>query len=176
MTESTDKNRVSLAGEFAVLSQLALKGMDASMTLGHTKSVDILVSDPKTGKLYQLEVKTNLQKDKKKPSVSKIHGKSISDWMMNEKQEKIDISTLFYCFVNISKDTHLFRFYIVPSKVVAKYVKDEHQIWIDEKKKEGKKVKFETDRRIFRIGIKGEQYSISTPTTEEYEDNWEFKV
>jgi len=34
-------NSVSLAGEFAVLSQLALRGYDANMTLGHTKGVDI---------------------------------------------------------------------------------------------------------------------------------------
>jgi hypothetical protein len=38
------KNQVSLAGEFAVLSQLALRGFDANMTLGNTKGVDILVS------------------------------------------------------------------------------------------------------------------------------------
>jgi hypothetical protein len=43
-----DKNTIALAGELAVLSQLALHGYDANMTLGHTKGVDILVSDPKT--------------------------------------------------------------------------------------------------------------------------------
>ena len=37
-------NRTALAGEFAVLSQLALCGYDANMTLGNTKSVDILVA------------------------------------------------------------------------------------------------------------------------------------
>ena len=39
-------NSISLAGEFAALSQLALRGYDANMTLGRTKSVDILVSNP----------------------------------------------------------------------------------------------------------------------------------
>lgn len=174
--KSINKNSVSIAGEFAVLSQLALRGYDANMTLGHTKSVDILVSDPTTGKLYQLEVKTNYINDKKKPSVSKIHGKAISDWIMSKKHEDVDIPTLFYCFVNISKNTNLFKFYIVPSKVVARYVREEHQLWIDEKKKEDKKVKYNTDMRLFRIGIKGEKYSIKTPTAEEYEDNWDFKV
>lgn len=170
-----NKNSVSIAGEFAVLSQLALRGYDANITLGHTKSVDILVSDPKTGKLYQLEVKTNYISDKKKPSVSKIHGKFINDWIMGEKNESINIPTLFYCFVNISKDTHDLRFYIVPSKVVARYVKEEHQLWIDEKIKEGKKVKLDTDMRLFRMGLKGEKYQIKTPTAEEYENNWDFK-
>ncbi|MFZ2522836.1 MAG: hypothetical protein WAW92_00440 [Minisyncoccia bacterium] len=169
-----NKNSVSIAGEFAVLSQLALRGYDANITLGHTKSVDILVSDPRNGKLYQLEVKTNYINDKKKPAVSKIHGKFISDWMMNEKQETIDTPSLFYCFVNISKQTHLVRFYVVPSKIVARYVKEEHQLWIDEKRKEGKKVKYDTPMRLFRIGIKGEKYAIKTPTQEECENNWAF--
>jgi hypothetical protein len=31
-----NSNSVSLAGEFAVLSQLALRGLDANMTLGRT--------------------------------------------------------------------------------------------------------------------------------------------
>jgi hypothetical protein len=47
-------NSISLAGEFAALSQLALRGYDANMTLGRKKSVDILISNPQTGKMYQL--------------------------------------------------------------------------------------------------------------------------
>lgn len=176
LMKSINKNSVSIAGEFAVLSQLALRGYDANITLGHTKSVDILVSDPRTGKLYQIEVKTNYINDKKKPSVSKIHGKAVSDWIMNKKHETVDIPSLFYCFVNISKNTNLFKFYIVPSKIVAQYVKEEHQIWIDVKKKEDKKVKYDTDMRLFRIGLKDEKYQIKTPTMEQYEDNWDFNA
>ncbi len=157
-----------------MLSQLALRGYDANMTLGHTKGVDILVSDPKTGQLYQLEVKTNLRSNPSKPSVSKIFGKYVSDWIMTRKHEDIDVPTLFYCFVNISKETGAFKFYIVPSNVVARYVREEHQLWRDEKRKERKKVK-ETDMRLLRIGLKGEVYPIQTPTVEEYEDNWTFK-
>ena len=173
--KNINKNSVSIAGEFAVLSQLALRGYDANMTLGHTKSVDILVSDPNTGKLYQLEVKTNFLNSRNKPSVSKIHGKTVSGWIMNKKNESVDIPTLFYCFVNISKDTSLFKFYIVPSKVVASYVKNQHILWLSEKKKEGKKV-VDGDMRIFRLGLKGEKYQIKTPTVEEYEDNWDFNL
>ena len=165
-------NSVSLAGEFAVLSQLALRGYDANMTLGHTKSVDILVSNPVNGKMYQLEVKTNLR-NADQTSESKVHGKFLSDWMMSKKHENISSPTLFYCFVNISKNTSLFKFYIVPSKVVAEYVKEQHVLWLAEKKKEGKKVK-NLDVRIFRIGIRDEKYPIATPLAEEYENNWQF--
>jgi hypothetical protein len=46
------KNSVALAGEFAALSQLAIRGYNASMTLGNTKNIDILVFDPVTKKAY----------------------------------------------------------------------------------------------------------------------------
>ena len=54
----TNPNSIALAGEFATLAQLALRGFDANLTLGNTKNVDILVSDPRSGKMYKLEVKT----------------------------------------------------------------------------------------------------------------------
>ena len=166
-------NSVALAGEFAVLSQLALRSIDANMTLGRTKSVDILVSNPKNGKMYQLEVKTNFRNTRKEPSNSKVHGKILSDWMMSQKHEDIETSNLFYCFVNISKDTSLFKFYIVPSKVVARYVKEEHAHWLRVRKQKGKKAK-DTGIRVFRIGTQTEKYPIPTPAAELYENNWNF--
>jgi hypothetical protein len=137
--------------------------------------IDILVSDPRTGKLYQMEVKTNFQNTRNKASVSKVHGSAVSGWIMSKKNETVDIPTLFYCFVNISKDTNIFKFYILPSKVVANYVKGQHLLWLSEKKKEGKKVK-DGDMRIFRLGVNGEKYAIPTPIAEQYEDNWDFKA
>ena len=46
-------NSIALAGEFAVLSQLALGGYDANLTLGHTKNVDILDVRPRLGAYVQ---------------------------------------------------------------------------------------------------------------------------
>ena len=167
-------NSVSLAGEFAVLSQLYLHGYEANMTLGHTKNVDILISDPCAGSMYKLEVKTNYQNSSNKPHVSKAHGKFVSGWIMHEKHETITDPDLFYCFVNIGQETNLFKFYIVPSTVVAQYVLDQHRHWLKQKTKEGKKVK-ETDMRIFRIGFKKEKYAVRTPAAERYENNWGFR-
>lgn len=168
-----NNNSVSLAGEFAVLSQLALRGFDAIMTLGHTKGVDILVSEPRKNKMYQIEVKTNFKNSRNKPSLSRIHGKTVSGWIMNKKHESTISPTLFYCFVNISKDTNNFKFFLIPSRVVAKYVKEQHALWLREKRKERKKVK-DSDMRVFRIGLKGEKYSIITPAAGDYENNWSF--
>jgi hypothetical protein len=143
------------------------------MTLGNTKGVDILVSNPETGKMYRVEVKTNYRDIKDKPSNSKIFGKTWNYWIMNKNHETIIDPNLFYCFVNIDKKTNIFKYYIVPSLVVAKYVKDQHKLFLEMKKIEGRKVK-NTSMRLFRIGIKNEKYLISTPTTEKYENNWEF--
>lgn len=162
-------NSVSLAGEFAVLSRLALMGYDANMTLGRTKSVDILVSDPVTNHLYQLEVKTKLNR-RKLPIVSKVFGRYLTDWMMGEKHETISRPELWYCFVEIGSDSKTLRYFIVPSVVVAKYVRDEHQLWLDDSPKHKTSA-----MRLFRIGFRDEKYKIPTPTLEEYEDNWNFK-
>lgn len=174
MRSKINPNSVSLAGEFAVLSKLSLYGYEANMTLGNTKAVDILVLHPKTQKMFQLEVKTNYKSARKKPRSSKLFGLYESDWIMKEAHERIKAPNLFYCFVNIEKITNNFRFYIVPSTVVAKYTKEEHDFWIREKKKEGKKVK-DTDMRLFRIGMKGEKYNVPTPSVEKYENNWLFR-
>ena len=102
--------QISLAGEFAVLSQLALRGYDANMTLGNTKGVDILVSDPRTKKMYQLEVKTNVRNERKKLANSRVHGKYLSGWMMNKKQWKEKSPSLYYCFTNIIRDRNYIKF------------------------------------------------------------------
>lgn len=169
--QKIDKNNVSLAGEFAVLSQLALRGYIANMTLGHTKGIDILVAEPKAaGRMLKLEVKTNYHSSRSGGGTSTIFGKFLSAWMMGEKHEIITDPDLFYCFVTINQSTNIFRFFIVPSKVVAEYVKKEHQIWIDGDSKRKNNI-----MRTFRMGVAGEKYRLPTPIDKKYEDNWDFK-
>jgi hypothetical protein len=167
--DKISKNSVSLAGEFAVLSQLTLRGFDANMTLGHTKGVDILVSDPRSDKMFKVEVKTSYAS---KPSRSKLFGYT-SSWMMMEKHEEISDKNLHYCFVNIEKQTNIFRFFIVPSAVVSSYVKIQHQFWLDHKPNLSKE-EIEIPMRQFRIGLEETEYQISTPLAKDYENRWEF--
>ncbi len=164
------KNSVSIAGEFAVLSQLALRGFDANMTLGHTKGVDILVSDPNSGDMFKVEVKTSFAS---KPSRSKLFGYTIS-WMMMEKHETIDDPNLFYCFVNIEKETNVFRFFIVPSSIVASYVAKQHTFWLHRKPDLSTEEK-DIPMRQFRIGLSDDEYAIETPLAKDYENKWNFK-
>jgi hypothetical protein len=166
--KSINKNSVSLAGEFAVLSQLALRGYDANMTLGHTKGVDILVSDPDSGRMYQLEVKTKLSRHK--PEKSKLFGLNYT-WIMGAKHDSFIKENLFYCFVLIDQKTRLMKYFVVPCKVVAKYTNTQHQLWL--KSNDQHK---DNPMRQFRIGFKGNQYPIETPSAEKYEDNWAFNT
>jgi hypothetical protein len=164
-----NSNSVSLAGEFAVLSQLALRGFDASLTLGHTKGVDILVSSPKSGKMYRLEVKTNYRS---KPGHSKLLGHAIH-WIMGEKHEGVVDENLFFCFVNIENDSNSFRFFIVPNGIVSKYVEEQHKFWLS--RDGGTHARVETTMRNFRIGVEDSQdeYQIFTPLAKDFEDKWE---
>lgn len=160
-----DNNSISLAGEFAVLSQLALHGFDANMTLGRTKSVDILVSNPKSDKLSKLEVKTHYRNT---PTRSILFGHAF-EWIMLEKYETIIDSNLFYCFVNIGPLTHHFNFFIVPSKIVAQYVKEQHSYWLSTLEQKGESTKM----RKFRIELDDNGYKIDTPLAKDFKDNWQ---
>jgi len=162
-------NSISLAGEFAVLSKLALYGYDASMTLGHTKHVDILVSHPKTGKMYQLEVKTKFGSIGGRPTESYLFGNS-SGWVMQEKHEKIMDKNLFYCFVDMGAGVHPTKFFIVPSKVVAQYCRAENRLWLRDDRSHK-----QITMRTFRIGFSKRGYQIPTPSAKRYENNWQFK-
>lgn len=160
------KNQISLAGEFAVLSQLALHGFDANLTLGNTKGVDILVSNPETGKMRRLEVKTHSHN---KPFINKRLGKIMGKWRMHEKHETMNDEDLFFCFVSIGHNTNEFEFYVVPSKVVAEYVTWSHRHWLagDAKRKD-------TPIRSFDLGTEDHKSEFPVPHAEEYQRRWDF--
>lgn len=120
--------------------------------------------------MLKIEVKTNYQSSRSGGSKSKDFGNFVSGWMMSEKHEKMDDPSLFFCFVNISRDSKNFRFYIVPSAVVADYVRRQHKHWLSAN---GERT--DSKFRTFRLGRESEKYPIPTPTVEQYEDKWDFK-
>jgi hypothetical protein len=64
-----------------------------------------------------------------------------------------------------------FRFFIVPSAVVARYVWDQHSHWI-----QADTTHKDQEMRLFRIGVGApEEYLTSTPLASEYEDKWTFE-
>lgn len=158
-----DNNSIAMAGEFAVLSQLALRGYDANLTLGHTKGVDILISNPKTNKMFKMEVKTHYRNT---PNRSGLFGHTL-DWILSDKNEHIISDNLYYCFVNIEHGSHNFKFYIIPCLVVANYVKESHQFWL--KQTNG----IDSSIRRSRLGLSEDKYNIDTLLAKAYEGKWE---
>lgn len=147
---------VGLAGEYYVLAQLAHRGFVGTLTLSHTKGVDILVANQAMNKLYKVEVKTT----QKPPWNETLFGPTPQYmWPMSVKHETMYTPNLFYAFVHLGMAKERPRFFIVPSKAVAKYVRWQHRHWLSTRKNPVK----ETPMRKFRIPI---------DDPDGYEDNW----
>lgn len=158
------KNQIALAGEFLVLSRLSLRGYIATLTLGHTKGVDILLTNPETGKLFKIEVKTTTNS----PTNSRHYGLNI-EWHMDIKHETIKDKTLFYCFVQLEKGMPGNpRFFIVPSTIVAEKVKKDDEYYFTY---EHRKPVKHTNMRLFMIGLNDKARGLSMA---EYENKWSY--
>jgi len=122
-----DKSLVGLAGEYHVLAQLAERGLIGALTLGHAKGVDILVTNPATGSVHKLEVKTT----RAKPGRVALFGEGrFFSWSMSVKHETPPPGSCYYCFVHLEGPGSFPRFFIVPGKAVAKYVRWQHRHWL----------------------------------------------
>lgn len=105
-----------VSGEYFVAAELSRRGYISSVTLKNTKGIDILVCNESASKTLGVQVKTN-QINKR-------------EWVLNNKAEDIVDKGIFYVFVNIFDLESLPEFYIVPSSVVAEFVKNEHKKWL----------------------------------------------
>ena len=135
-----------VSGEYFVAAELSRRGYICSVTLKNTRGIDILVCNEDGSKTLGVQVKTN-QINKR-------------EWILNEKSEKMNDKNLFYVFVNlIARDT-LPEFYVVPSKVVAKYTSTNHKKWLETKGVKGQK-RNDSSMRKFQDNI------------QEYLNRWE---
>lgn len=157
---SLDKAQIGLAGEFYVLAQLTARGFIATLTLGNTKGVDILVTNQEIDKLFKVEVKTTTNE----PAKSKLFadGRPCYEWTMGKKHETIIEENLIYCFVSIKNADELPLFFLVPSEQVAKYVKWQHEYWLSTRTNWTEKTNTTTMRK----------FRIETSDPKEYKDNW----
>ncbi|HQF82762.1 MAG TPA: hypothetical protein PK255_03610 [Candidatus Pacearchaeota archaeon] len=137
-------NRINLAGEFYAMHRLFLEGYEATLTLGNTKGVDILLLNPKNGKQFKVEVKTTGT-----VMNERLYGGININWWMDKKHEEIKYKDLIYCFVFLPEDKKLKpKTFFVDSEKVAEYVKWEHNIYL---KAEHKNPVKDTNIRSFRI-------------------------
>jgi hypothetical protein len=131
------RNRVltGVTGEYYVAAELSRRGYIASITLRNTKGVDVLCSNDDASKSVGIQVKarTGLQRS----------------WILSQKGEDYYADTLFYVFVNVSEDPKQPpEFTVVPSKVVADYIRKHHRAWLEGIKKDGQPRKDSSMRKF----------------------------
>lgn len=110
---------IGAAGEYHVLSQLLRRGWIAALAPDGAPNMDILVTDEDNIKLCAIQVKTrrDIGRDK--------------GWHMKPKHEEMTAQDLFYVFVDVgSKPSDLTTCYILPSKIVADCIRNNHKAWL----------------------------------------------
>ena len=114
-----NRNGNGLSGEFYVLSRLLRKGLDASLTFGNTKAVDIFVRNPETGKSFNVEVKTTALKKE----YGGKWGKHLFWWLKESilKRKEYRDKSFYFAFVWLQPYDN-YEVFIVPAEKVVDYV------------------------------------------------------
>jgi hypothetical protein len=128
------KGITGIAGEYFVAGELSRRGYMASITLRNNESIDIHASNINNNKILAIQVKTS-QSAKR-------------SWPVGEKAETRHSENLFYVFVALKQLNERPDYFIVPSKEVAKQVKESHKQWLATPGKKGQAHK-DTSMRQF---------------------------
>ncbi len=115
---------VGVSGEYFVAAELSRRGCVASVTLRNTRGIDVLASNADASRSVGIQVKANRG--------TKKH------WILHEKAEAYHAKNLFYVFVNLNGPNERPAYHVVPSRVVARYVKASHSAWLAALGKGGK--------------------------------------
>jgi hypothetical protein len=127
------KGLSGVAGEYFVAGELSRRGYIASITLRNTRGVDVLVAGRDAARSAGIQVKTNQG--------------SAKGWLLNKKAEAMEEKGLFYVFVNLN-GSGAPTYHVVPSAVVAEYVRRTHSEWLAAPGRDGQKRK-DTSMRKF---------------------------
>ena len=145
------------AGQFFVAAELCRRDLVAVVTMGNTPNTDILCSNVEGTKFVHIQVKT-FDPQKRKVTVG-------------EKAEKAYGDNFFWVLAGVPKnntdDEH--EYYIIPSSVVAKNVKEGHDKWLNTLGKGGK-VHNPTSMRIIDLPPKTSSAGWSV---EQYKNRWD---
>lgn len=112
------------AGEYFVAGELERHGFTVAVPMSNVKDFDILAIDRETYKQFAIQVKTTGYKQKV--------------WTLNQKNENIIGDNIIYFFVSLN-EMEVPEYHIVPSKIVADYVKSSHQEWLETPGRNGQK-------------------------------------
>lgn len=119
-----NKNNVNTgnAGEYFVAGELERRGFTVAVPMSNVENFDILAIHKESLKQYAIQVKTTCYKSKK--------------WTLTAKNESLIGDNIIYVFVSLN-NLESPTFHIVPSKIVAREVKDSHQKWLKIPRRDG---------------------------------------
>ena len=96
-----DRQLTGLAGELFVAAELMKRGLQTSITLGHTKAIDLFAVNPKTKRTFTIQVKAVRQKNPWPISHEKIHAEHV------------------YVFVLLNQPGRAVEYFVVPGSKLA---------------------------------------------------------
>ncbi|MFA7708408.1 MAG: group I intron-associated PD-(D/E)XK endonuclease [Candidatus Pacearchaeota archaeon] len=124
--DKPDNNNIGNAGEYFIASILSAKGYTTTITLGRAEKYDILAIRPKGQKTIKIQVKTAWYDNKK--------------FRLTPKDGILDKDlNYFYAFVTLKENKEPWDYYIIPARIVAKYVSESHKSWLSRPNMKGGK-------------------------------------
>ena len=151
------ENTVSIgnSGEYFVAAELERRGFTAAVPMSNTKDFDILAINRVTYRQVALQVKTNRGKSKQ--------------WILNKKNEELKGDNIYYVLLSLNELDQP-EYYIIESELLAKSVKDGHDLWLHTEGKHGKRQ--ETTMRKFTFNTS--QYdNVYELQGEDFKDKWD---
>ena len=110
-----NKQTVGITGTYLVAAELSRRDCIALVTIRNTKEIDILASNPNSGEMVSIQVKTSQGQNKTK-------GKDY--WILTKKDESRKHRHLFYVFVVLTEPP---RYYVASSASVARQIAEEER-------------------------------------------------
>ena len=124
-SKTKNKNHRGSASQFFFFFLLCSRGYAAVLTMGNCPNTDILCSNEEGTKFVHIQVKTFRPDD--------------GDCSVGKKAEKEYGNNFFWVLAGIPtmKLKQDFSYYIIPSSVMARNVKESHEIWFNAPGKKG---------------------------------------
>ena len=151
------KETVSIGncGEYFVAAELERNGFTAALPMSGTKDFDVLAISRKSGKQVAVQVKTNHTSQR--------------TWTLSQKAELLSDGGTYYVLVCLN-GTDAPDFYVLPSALVAKSVKESHAAWLSGTPKKGGAYK---DTSIRKFSFDKAEYNPLRLCAEDYKGKWE---
>jgi len=118
-------NLTGAAGEYFVAGELSRKGYIASLTMKNTIGIDIIASRTDGSHTVNIQVKTKRHKG--------------ANWVLSKKADTFVNDSIIYVFVDIHDENERPKYYVVPSKLVAKHTKTRYTEWMRTPGRRGQK-------------------------------------